>query len=261
MEQQPSTLDDQPAWVDIASPDPEATSEFYAQLLGWNVEVSPDPNYGGYAMAVDDGVGVAGIGPQPSPETPSAWQLYIGTSDVDALAAKVATNGGTVAMAPFDVGDQGRMAVFQDPSGAFFSAWQALQMRGFVTDKPGAFSWAELNAHGIEKVLPFYQNVFGWTVRTTDRGPGQPPYNSFQKNGRSILGAWEMSSTVPAEVPSYWQIYFEVPDLKAAFAQALELGANEMVAPQDIPGGGRFAICLDPQGATFGLLESPPSDG
>jgi predicted enzyme related to lactoylglutathione lyase len=255
-----SSLDNRPAWVDIASMDTEATSEFYAQLLGWDVQVSPDPAYGGYAMAVEGGVGVAGIGPQPNPETPSAWQLYIGTSDIDALATAVAANGGTVVMAPFDVGDQGRMAVFQDPSGAFFSAWQALQMRGFVTDTPGAFTWAELNARGVGDVLPFYERVFGWTVKSTDMGPDQPPYHEFQKDGRSILGAWEMSSMVPAEVPSYWQIYFEVDDVDAAFARALELGANEMLSPQDIPGGGRFAICLDRQGASFGLLESPPAD-
>ena len=60
-------------------------------------------------------------------------------------------------MAPFDVGDQGRMAVFQDPAGAFISAWQGTRMGGFQTNAPNSFSWAELNARGVEKALPFYR--------------------------------------------------------------------------------------------------------
>ena len=62
---------------------------------------------------------------------------------------------------------------------------------------------------------------------------------------------------VPAEVPSYWQIYFDVDDVDAAFNRAIDLGATEMVAPQDMPGG-RFAIVTDPQGASFGLVKMAP---
>jgi predicted enzyme related to lactoylglutathione lyase len=42
----------------------------------------------------------------------------------------------------------------------------------------------------------------------------------------------------------------------AGFRKAIELGAREMVAPQDFPGG-RFAIVSDPQGAAFGLMTVP----
>ena len=82
-------------------------------------------------MATLDGKDVAGIGPLQSPQAPTAWMVYIGTTDADALAAKVQAAGGAVIAPPFDVGDQGRMAVFQDPAGAFISAWQPLAMSGF----------------------------------------------------------------------------------------------------------------------------------
>ena len=58
---------------------------------------------------------------------------------------------------------------------------------------------------------------------------------------------------VPANVPSYWQVYFSVGDIDAGVERAKALGATELVAPQDMPGG-RFAILMDPQGASFGLL-------
>ena len=113
-----------PAWIELASSDPAASRAFYARLFGWTVEVNPDPQYGGYALAKIDGRDVAGIGGTQAPEAPTAWSVYIGTSDADALADKVRAAGGTVVVPPFAVGDQGRMAVFQDPAGAFISAWE-----------------------------------------------------------------------------------------------------------------------------------------
>src|SRR5205814_9326851 len=144
--------------------------------------------------------------------------------------------------------DEGRMAVFQDPSGAFISAWQGARMGGFRTEVPNAFGWAELNARGIERAIPFYTGLFGWTVKKSDMGD-QPPYTEFQLEGESVAGGWEMNPMVPAEVPSYWQVYFTVDDVDRAYDKSLELGAHEMLPPQDFPGG-RFAIVSDPQGAS-----------
>ena len=191
------------------------------------------------------------------PSAPTAWTLYIGTDDIEDLTRKVEAAGGTAVMAPFDVGDQGRMAVYQDPSGAFISAWQGTRMGGFQTDAPNSFGWAELNARGVDKVIPFYEQVFGWGTRQSEMGADQPPYTEFRLDDHSIAGAWEMNSMVPAEVPSYWQVYFSVDDVDAAYRKALDLGAHEMVAPQDFPGG-RFAIVTDPEGASFGLLKTAP---
>jgi uncharacterized protein len=246
-----------PAWVDLSSSDAAASRDFYARLFGWQVEVNPDPLYGGYALAKLDGKDVGGIGPKMDPNAPTAWNLYIGTDDIDDLAKRVTAGGGVVAAPPFDVGDQGRMAVFQDPSGAFISAWQGTRMGGFQTEVANSFGWAELNARGVEKALPFYTQLFGWTTKSSEMGEGQPPYNEFQLDGQSVAGAWEMSPMVPPQVPSYWQIYFTVDDVDAAYQKALVEGATEMLSPQDFPGG-RFAIVSDPQGASFGLLKTRP---
>ena len=255
MAQTMTTTLNKPAWVDLSSADAASAREFYAKLFGWNVEVNPDPQYGGYGLAKIDGNDAAGIGPKMDPNAPTAWNLYIGTEDIEDLAGRVSANGGTVAMPPFDVGDQGRMAVFQDPAGAFISAWQGTRMGGFQTDSPNSFGWAELNARGVDRALPFYTKVFRWTVKTSPMGEGQPDYNEFQIGGESVAGAWEMNPMVPAEVPSYWQVYFAVDDVDAAFKKALELGARELNAPMEYPGG-KFAIVADPQGASFGLLKT-----
>ena len=243
-----------PAWVDLSSADAASAREFYAKLFGWQVEVNPDPQYGGYALAKLGGSDAAGIGPKMDPNAPTAWSLYIGTDDVEDLAGRVSANGGTVVMPPFDVGDQGQMAVFQDPAGAFISAWQGTRMGRFQTDAPNSFGWAELNARGVDKALPFYEKVFGWSVRKSPMGEAQPAYNEFLIGDESVAGAWEMNPQIPTAVPSYWQVYFAVDDVDAAFQKALSLGAREVNAPTEYPGG-RFAIVTDPQGASFGLLK------
>jgi predicted enzyme related to lactoylglutathione lyase len=86
-------------------------------------------------------------------------------------------------------------------------------------------------------------------------GEGQPPYTEFLLDGQSVAGAWEMNPMVPADVPSYWQVYLAVEDVDSAFRKAIDAGARELLSPQDFPGG-RFAIVSDPQGASLGLLKT-----
>ena len=253
MAQVATTVINKMAWIDLSTTDAEAARGFYSKLFEWNLEVSEDPQYGGYATAKLGDQSVAGIGPkQEGDQSPAAWSLYIGTEDVDELAKRVHDAGGTVVAAPFDVGDQGRMAVFTDPSGAFISGWQAAGMSRFVAGISDAFGWAELNARGLERAVTFYETVFGWTHSEQPFGEGEV-YTQIEHDGVPIAGALEMNTQIPAETPSYWLIYVTVDDVDARFQKAIELGGSEMVAPQDMPGG-RFAIVSDPQGAAFGIL-------
>jgi hypothetical protein len=242
-----------PVWVDLSSADPGASRAFYASLFGWDVVVSPDPQYGGYAMARVGDQDVAGIGPTMSLEAPTAWMVYLGTPDAEDVARQVPTAGGSVIAPPFDVGEAGRMAVFEDPAGALISVWQPKAMSGFATGVPNSFGWAELNARGLEGAVPFYRKVFGWTPETRPMGEGLPPYTEFQLGGKTVAGGKEMNAIVPPEVPSYWRVFFTVDDVDRTFQKAIEAGAVRMSAPQDLPGE-RFAVLSDPQGAIFGLI-------
>jgi predicted enzyme related to lactoylglutathione lyase len=245
-----------PIWVDLASSDPVAAQQFYGKLFGWNVEVSPDPQYGGYGVAKIDGKDVAGIGGKMMPEAPTAWSVYIGSNDADAVVALVQAAGGAVIAPPMAVGDQGRMAVFTDPAGAFISIWQPETMMGFISGVPGTFAWAELNARGLERAVPFYRAVFGWEPHVSPMGdePGAPMYTEFHLGEKSIGGGTEINPMVPADVPSYWLAYFSTEDVDATQRKAIELGATELLAPRDFAGG-RFGVLSDPEGAVFGLLK------
>jgi uncharacterized protein len=247
----PTTRLGQPVWVDLSTSDPAAAQTFYATLLGWDIEVNQDPQYGGYGSARVDGKDVAGIG-GAQPGSPTAWSLYLLTDDAAALGERVAAAGGTVIVPAMSIGDVGRMAVFQDPAGAFISAWEPNTMAGFHTGFSGAFGWAELNARGLERDLAFYGDLFGWGTKTSPM-PDGTTYTEFQLEGESFAGAMEMNPGMPAEMPSYWLVYFTVDDVAATFSRALAAGGKEMLPPAPMPGG-QFAILQDPQGAAFGVL-------
>jgi predicted enzyme related to lactoylglutathione lyase len=255
MAQTATAIINKPSWVELTTPDSEAARAFYSRIFGWQIDVNPDPQYGGYAIAKLGADDAAGIGQKQSPDAPTAWGLYIGTDDVDGLAQRVSEAGGTVIAAPFDVGDQGRMAVFADPIGAVISAWQGARMSGFAAYRTNAFGWAELNARGLERAIPFYESIFGWTHETSEAAEGVPAYTQFQGAGQQLAGAFEMSQDVPAQVPSFWMIYFNVDDVDATTQAVKDAGGSVTAVPQDYFGG-RFAIVADPQGATFGLFKS-----
>jgi predicted enzyme related to lactoylglutathione lyase len=244
-----------PVWVDLSSTDAAGSRDYYAKLFGWKVELAPEPDAGGYALAKLKGKDVAGIGPVQSPDGPSAWMVYIGTHDADKTAKDVEAAGGKVIAPAFDVLKSGRMAVFQDPVGAFISVWEPKEMNGAqIMGEPGSFAWAELNARGIDNAKPFYTKVFGWGEKESPMGEGLGMYTEFKHAGESIAGGMEMNPMVPAQVPSYWSVYFAVDDVDKAFKKAIEGGGKEMLEPTEYPGG-RFAIVSDPQGAVFGLMK------
>jgi predicted enzyme related to lactoylglutathione lyase len=248
---EPTTRAGRPVWVDLSTSDAAAARAFYADVLGWDVEVDPNPEYGGYAMARSGGFDVAGIGPA-QPGAPTAWSLYLLTDDAASLGDRVADAGGTVVMPAMTVGDVGRMAVFTDPAGAFFSAWEPNTMAGFHTGVPGSFGWAELNARGVERDLDFYHDVFGWDLDPMDL-PDGGVYTRLGLDGTNFGGAMEMHAGMPAEMPGYWLVYFAVDSVEDTYAGALAAGGAEILPPMPMPGG-RFAIVRDPQGAAFAVL-------
>ena len=83
-------------WTDLSTSDPEGARKFYSAIFGWKVEVNPDPQYGGYAIATASGKDVAGIGPKQMDEAPTAWTVYIATPDATETAKKAQAAGAKI---------------------------------------------------------------------------------------------------------------------------------------------------------------------
>src|SRR3954452_19254908 len=120
-----------PSWVDLSSPDLDASASFYGELLGWEAAAAAGPaeQTGGYRMFTNGGLAVAGLGPV-QPGQPPAWTTYIAVDDVGAVKSRVEAAGGTTVMDALQVMDAGTMAIFSDAEGGLFAVWQAGRHRG-----------------------------------------------------------------------------------------------------------------------------------
>src|SRR5919197_2424863 len=131
------------SWADVTTTDQEAAKAFYTGLFGWEIEDVPVGEGVFYSMARVGGRDVAAISPQPPQQrdagVPPVWNSYITVESADAAAERAAELGATVHAPPFDVMDAGRMAVIQDPQGAFFMVWQPKSHHGAqLVNAPGA---------------------------------------------------------------------------------------------------------------------------
>jgi hypothetical protein len=242
-----------PSWIDLASPDVEASKAFYTALFGWAAETAPVPEAGGYTLFTLRGKQVAGVGPVMSPDQPPAWTTYVNESDADGTAKKIVDAGGSLMMPPMDVMDQGRMAIFADPAGAVLGLWQPAAHTGAqLVNEPGAYCWSELAARDPEGAKEFYATVFGWEPSDESMGPME--YTEFKVGGQSIAGMFPINESMPADMPSYWGVYIAVADCDATVATATTLGATVVVPAMDIPIG-RFAGLKDPHGAVFSVIQ------
>lgn len=252
-----------PCWIDLTSPDTDASTAFYSGLFGWDAEDQHDPDGNHiYTNFSRDGQLVAGMAPQ-QPEMagmPPIWNTYVATSDVDTTTKKVEEAGGTVMLPPMDVMTQGRMAVYADPSGAVVSAWQPGEHVGAaVCNEADAWSWNELMSRDLDRALAFYTDVFGWHYDPQDM-PGGMTYHVVEGGDEGGLGGlMDMPDEISDEVPSYWGVYFTVDDCDATVDRARELGGGVLMEPMDMGGVGRMATLHDPMGGTFNVMQPAPA--
>lgn len=239
-------------WADLATTDQDAAKSFYGDLFGWEAQDTPAGDDVVYSMMMVGDKPVAAIAPQPEQQrqagAPPMWQSYISVESTDASAEKAAELGAHVHAPPFDVMEAGRMAVIQDPQGAFFLLWQPKTHFGAgLVNGPGLLSWDELISPDIEGSIAFYSELFGWKVEQYADSP--TPYYAIQSAAGRANGG--IRGPQPGE-PPYWGVYFGTDDVAAALAHLQQLGGSTVAGPMPI-GMGTIGVAADPQGAVFML--------
>ena len=247
------------SWADLSTTDQDAAKAFYGELFGWEAVDLPIGDGSVYSMMRLDGRDVAAISTQPAAQreagVPPLWSSYVTVESADAAAERAAELGGTVHAGPFDVFDAGRMAVVQDPQGAFFMVWEPRENNGAgLVNAPGALSWNELSCADIDAAAAFYSDLLGWT---TSQMEGSPEPYLIIKNGERSNGG--MRPPAAPGLPPYWLVYFGVDGLDEALELVAERGGHVHAGPIDI-GVARIGVVADPQGATFALYDGVYED-
>jgi predicted enzyme related to lactoylglutathione lyase len=245
-----------PSWVELASPDADASASFYAELLGWEATEPGPAESGGYRMFQQGGKNIAGLMGHMQQGQPTAWATYVSVDDADATSAKVKDAGGSVVVEPMDVMDIGRMAVFADPTGAVFGVWQPKSFAGAdLVNEPNSLCWNEVHTRDAQRDKEFYPAVFGWDAGSPSFAGAPDTYTVWELSGHPVGGMMEMTEEMfPPEVPPHWSVCFAVSDADEVVGKARELGATIVAEPMDMPIG-RFAGMIDPQGAAFTIMQ------
>lgn len=250
-----------PCWVELSSPDPEASAAFYGEAMGWSAsEPGPVEETRGYRIFEQDGKRVGGLMPQMEEGEPTAWATYVSVADADEAIERARAAGGSVVLEPMDVMDIGRIAFFADPTGAVLGVWQAGTFAGAdIVGEPNSLAWNEVLTRDPEANKRFYPAVFGWGMRRPGFEPVPESYVVWTLDGREVGGMMEMTDGMfPSDVPAHWGVVFAVADCDAVTTKAREHGATVLMEPTDMPIG-RFAAFTDPQGASFSIMQPAPT--
>ncbi|MEU6237613.1 VOC family protein [Kitasatospora sp. NPDC047058] len=248
-----------PNWLDLTSPDPDASVAFYGTVFGWTFAPA-GPEAGDYGLFQQNGRTVAALGPFTDENARPGWTVYFCTPDADRTTELVGAAGGKVRFAPVTVFTSGRMAGYTDPLGAGFAVWQPHDTPGLdAVTEPGTFCWAECHSVDAEAAKAFYRAVFSWQEQ--DVPLGEVMYTVLTPAGggtEDALGG--MMQLGPAQTAagtaSHWLPYFEVVNVDAAVALAGQLGATVRLPATDVHGVGRLARLVDPHGAVFAVITS-----
>lgn len=248
-------------WYDLMTKDLGAAKAFYTEVIGWKTEGWEG---GEYTMWRVGDCNIGGLMKLPEEAAkmgaPPSWLGYVMVDDIDATLKRVPQLGGQVHKGSTDIPNVGKFAIVADPQGASFALFQgggggAMEMPKPGT--PGTTAWHELNTTDYESAWKFYSSLFGWTESSQmDMGP-MGKYFIFKPAGaKEDIGG--MSNVAKHHgMPPHWLFYVSVDDLDGAIQRIESKGGKILNGPMEVPGGGRIAQCLDPQGAAFAIHQGP----
>ncbi|GEJ99396.1 VOC family protein [Streptomyces sp. 1-11] len=247
-----------PVWLDLGSPDTDATAAFYGAVFGWQF-ASAGPEAGGYGFFLKDGRTVAALGRLTEEGAAPAWTTYFHSDDLAATARHVAEGGGTVRVEPMSIGE-GSMAQFTDPQGAGFAVLRS-PMGLERTSEDDALVWVELHTTDPESAIRFYTGVFGW--RSAEMTAPDMTYQVLSiADGDQQEGAFGgVAPLQGGQGDARWVPYFAVADPAAVVATARDNGATVLMPAVDVPDVGTIAWLSAPDQSVFALLRPNPRQG
>lgn len=170
------------------------------------------------------------------------WLGHLDVADPRAAAAPLLEAGGQ------QYGERpDGVVVLRDPGGAL------LALGGAETASIAGVRWHVLRARRADEVAALYAATFGWTL-------GEPVALDSGETFRELRtgpdgASFGVVGETTAGVHPQWLFFFGVPSLDDAVARVRALG-GVVLPPQRGPDGTRYAVCDDPQGAAFGLIEA-----
>lgn len=212
---------------ELRTTDVDAASSFYDAVLGGR---------GDGIVALPEAARARGA--------PAHWLGHVGVDDVGAVTARFEARGAT------RLGPPGApVAILRAAGGEIFAL-----CRAGATSHAGVV-WHLLHTDGALRSATDYGDVLGWSIDAPiDRGPLGTMRDVAWSAGEPAAGAM-VDVVGRTGVHTHWLFFFGVSSLDAA-VEAVRARGGKVIGPMVAADGARIAVCDDPQGAAFGLLQS-----
>lgn len=119
--------------------------------------------------------------------------------------------------------------------------------------KTGEMVWVDLTVPNAKKVRDFYRSVVGWDVSEVEMGGYSDYCMNNPYNKHTVAGICHARGA-NADLPPYWLIYINVPDLEESMRVAKRKGGQALTSSKAM-GRARYCVIRDPAGAVFALIE------
>lgn len=245
-------------WHELSTTDTAAAQEFYQKVIGWSTSKFDIPGLD-YTMWTIGDAPIGGVMDLPSEAKAMgarpSWIAYIEVPDADHTIAEAVELGAKVLMPAHTAPDVGRFSILADPQGAVFAVvTSATPPADENHPQPREFSWHELVTTDPTAAIEFYDKLFGWESKGEFDLGDKGVYKMFGRDRFTYGGV--MKKPEDMGWPSHWLHYVSVESADAATERATNAGAEVMMPPMDVPGGGRISIMTDPQGAMFAVYSN-----
>jgi predicted enzyme related to lactoylglutathione lyase len=113
--------------IEISAKDREATSKFYQDVFGWEVQDFPEMTYTTFTTGVEPG---GGFNPVTAENPAGTVTVYIGADDIEASLGDIESAGGTIIMPKTEIPGMGWFAFFKDPTGNTLALYKTMNPAG-----------------------------------------------------------------------------------------------------------------------------------
>ena len=238
-----------PCWIELYTPDIDASAAFYRDLLGWEI-TRAEPGEPLTTEVHHDGRLIGSFEPADAALGDPGWQVSFMVDDVRAAVGAAERTGGSIVVEPTDVTEALAYALAADPDGNVVGLLEDEDCEGPYPYQAGMPVWFDVLASDLEPAERFYRETAGWPTRRLTIGDQEQDFYTSVVGGRSVCGVGRAGYFGAEEAPLYWRIYFGVEDADAAARRVRELGGTVIVEPFDFTFG-RMVEVADPHGARF----------
>lgn len=236
--------------ISITAQDLGRCRAFYEAVMGWQFAPWGPPDV---LQISGPGVGAllhtpVTVGGKPLP----GIELSFATPDLDAVAAAVKANGGSILAPPYHLEGIGTMIRFEDPDREVMVAMAyEREFAPTLVDGAAQVRHFAINATDVPRSRRFYEEVFGWEF--TPWGP--PDFYQTRSAGAGRMGALQGRRDIAGRHMPGIELSFSVDDVKATVAAIEANGGQVLMPPFHIAGVGSLTFFQDPEGNIAGAMQ------